>query len=105
MRITFLNLFVAVFLLGPIKAFAAAPDTMSPTMQDMVKWKSDVVSKYEERIYLDADSKPISEDLFFARVVAEKRGFNIQVNSATPKRITIRLLNDAEEREAQARTK
>ena len=74
-------------------------------MQDMVKWKSDALSKYDEIIYLDYDSKPISEHDFFARVVTEKRGFNLQTNSETPKRITIRLLNDIEQRTAQASIK
>jgi hypothetical protein len=101
-RIKFLGLFFAVVLLGPAKAMEAVPATTSPTMQDMVKWKSDVLSKYDEIIYLDSDAKPISENDFFARVVAEKRGFNMRTNPETPKRITIRLLNDVEQRTAQA---
>lgn len=71
-------------------------------MQDMVKWKSDVLSKYDEIIYSDADSRPVSESDFFARVIAEKRGFNMRTNSETPGRNTIRLLNDVEQRTAQA---
>jgi len=40
------------------------PDETSPTMQDMLKWKSDLLSKYDEIIYSDADSRPVSESDF-----------------------------------------
>jgi len=101
-RINFFGLFLSVFLLGQVKAVEAVPDTTPPTMQDMVKWKSDILSKYDQIVYLDAASKPISENVFFARVVAEKCGFSMRTNSEAPKRITIRLLNDVEQRTAPA---
>jgi len=40
--------------------------------------------------------------ILFARVIAEKRRFNMRTNSETPGRFTIRLLNDVEQRTAQA---
>jgi hypothetical protein len=101
-RIRILGLLCAVALLGPVKAAENTPEATHPTMQDMAQWKSDFLSKYDELVYQDADAKQISEDVFFARVVAEKRAFSKDVNSAAPKRIVIRLLSDDEQRAAQA---
>lgn len=105
MRASIINLLCASVLIGTAPTVKAMQDTTSPTIQDMAKWKSDVLSKYDDIIYLDEDSKNIKEDVFFSRVVAEKRGFNMQTDSAAPKRITIRLLSDGEQRMAQAAMK
>lgn len=102
MRVKILGLLCIFVLLGPAKATEATPGQTSPTMQDMVKWKSDVLSKFDDITYLDEDSKPISEDVFFSRAVAEKRGFTMQTKSSAPKHMTIRFLSDTEQRAAQA---
>jgi hypothetical protein len=102
-RIRILGLLCAVALLGPVEAAAEnTPVASHPTMQDMVRWKGDFLSKYDEVIYQDANARQISEDAFFARAVAEKRGFSKETNPAAPKRIVIRLLSDEEQRAAQA---
>ena len=114
MRIRIHGLLCALALLGSAKAAQAAeaPEAMQatpapahPTMQDMAKWKSDFLSRYDDIVYLDERSGNISEDGFFARVVAEQRAFSMQVDSGAPKRLTIRLLGDAGHREAQAGVK
>lgn len=74
-------------------------------MQDMVKWKNDFLSKYDDITFLDPDSKKLREDDFFSRVVTERRGFKMNVDSATPKRIVIRLFSDAEQASARAGAK
>lgn len=47
-------------------------------------------------------SRKISEDVFFARIVAVRRAFSMQTDSRVPKQIAVRLLNDDEQRAAQA---
>ena len=79
----------------PFEAGAAAS---RPTMQDMLQWKSDYLTKFENVTYLSEDSRPISEALFFQRVVNEKRGFSKQFGAGT---IILRLLNDAELKQSQ----
>lgn len=105
MRIRILALLCAVALLGPVKAAENTPESSHPTMQDMVKWKGDFLSKYEAVTYQDVDAKPISEAVFFARAVAEKRGFSMTTTSTAPKHITIRFLSDDEQHAAQAGVK
>lgn len=105
MRFSIINLLCASVIIGTVPAVKATQDTTSPSMQDMAKWKSDVLSKYDDIIYLDEDSKNIKEDVFFSRVVAEKRGFNMETGSAAPKRIIIRLLSDVEQGMSQAAKK
>jgi|APAra7269097289_1048552.scaffolds.fasta_scaffold26185_1 hypothetical protein len=105
MRVSIVSIFCALALLGTAQAANTAAKTTSPTIQDMAKWKSEVLSKYDDITYLDEDSKTIKEDVFFSRVAIEKRGFNMQTDSAAPKRITIRLLSDVEQRLSQAPTK
>jgi hypothetical protein len=67
-----------------------------------VKWKSEFLTKYDETIYLDADGASLTEAAFLERVVNEKLGFSMKVDSEAPKRMTIRLLSEAETRSAQA---
>ena len=105
MRMKILGLMCAIALFGPARATEGAPAATSPTMQDMLEWKSKVLSKYGDITYLDADSKQVSEDVFFSRVVAEKRGIKVQIESGAQKRVTVRLLSDAEQRAAQAGVK
>jgi len=79
----------------PLKAGATVS---RPSMQDMLQWKSDYLTKFENVTYLDEDGRPISEALFFQRVVNEKRGFSKQLGAST---ITLRFLNDAELKQSQ----
>ncbi len=79
-----------------------ARDTLPPTIQDMLKWKKTTLSKYEQVIYLDSDKRPITEATFNQRVVDDRRAFNMQTDTAAPKKIVIRLLSDAEQMAAQA---
>ena len=79
----------------PIEAAAAAS---RPSMQDMLQWKSDYLTKFENVRYLGEDGRPISEALFFQRVVNEKRGFSKQFGAGT---IILRLLNDLELKQSQ----
>jgi hypothetical protein len=104
-RIRILGLLCAVALLGPVKAAENTSETTHPTMQEMVKWKGDFLSKYETVTYQDVEAKQISEDVFFVRAVAEKRGFSMKITSDAPKHITIRFLSDEEQRAAQASAK
>lgn len=101
MRMKISGLFYALVLLGTAHAADMPAEATSPTRQDMVKWKSDVLSNYDKVTYLDPNSRSISEETFINRVVTEKRGFNMSVASATPKHMTIRLLSDAEQHSAQ----
>lgn len=101
MRIRILGLLCVFVLLGPLHAAEPTPGDISPTMQDMVRWKGQVLSRYDDVVYLDTDARRISEDIFFFRIVAEKRGFNMRTDSSAPKRITVRLLSDAEQKAAQ----
>ena len=79
----------------PLEAAAVAS---RPSMQDMLQWKSDYLTKFENVTYLGEDGRPISEALFFQRVVNEKRGFSKQFSAGT---IILRLLNDAELKQSQ----
>lgn len=74
-------------------------------MPDMVTWKSDFLSKYDDITFLDPASKKLSEHDFFSRIVSEKRGFKMDVEPATPKRIVIRLFSDAEQASSRAGAK
>jgi tRNA U34 5-methylaminomethyl-2-thiouridine-forming methyltransferase MnmC len=104
-KLRILSLLIALVLAHPVQAADTKQDVTSPNMQDMMKWKSEFLSKYDEIIYLDADSKSVTEAIFFKRIVDEKLGFNMQINSDMPKRITIRLLSDDEQKSAQASVK
>jgi len=72
-----------------------------PTMQDMQQWKSDYLTKFKNVTYLSEDGQPISEALFFQRVVNEKRGLSQQFSSDG---IVLRFLSDAETKLRQAST-
>lgn len=95
MRIGILGLLIAFALHGPANAAEAESGTKGPTMQGMMKWKRDYLSKYDTVFFQDEDSKPISEDVFFRLVVTEKRSFIVHTGSEDSKRLTIRLLRDA----------
>jgi hypothetical protein len=99
-----ISLLIALVLVYPSQAADTKPviDASSPGMQDMMKWKSDFLAKYDEVIYLDADSKPVTEAIFFKRIVDEKISFGMKINSETPKRITLSLLSDAEQKASTA---
>ena len=107
MKLGILSLLIALVLVHSVHAADVKQlvDVTTPNMQDTLKWKSEVLSKYDEIIYLDANSQPVTEAIFFRRIIDEKLGFNMQTNSEMPKRITIRLLNDTEEKSARANNK
>lgn len=65
MRIGILGLLIAFALQGPANAAEAESGTNGPTMQGMMKWKRDYLSKYDTVFFQDEDANPISEDVFF----------------------------------------
>lgn len=106
MRHKFLNLVAALTVATSAHAQNNVPQEVGttashPTMQDMLQWKSDYLTKFKNVTYLSEDGQPLSEALFFQRIVNEKRGFSQQFS---PDGLVLRFLSDTETKPRQAGT-
>jgi len=106
MKHKFLNLVATLAIVTSAHAQNNVPQevgttTSRPTMQDMLQWKSDYLTKFKNVTYLNEEGQPISEALFFQRVVNERRGFSQQFS---PDGLVLRFLSDTETKPRQAGT-
>jgi hypothetical protein len=87
----------------PACANPMQPAETSPTASELAQWKKDVLDRYKQVAYLNAENLPISESEFLAAVRGGRSPFSMTVAPDSPDRMTVRLLRPDEAAQAAAK--
>jgi len=87
----------------PACANPMQPAETSPTASELAQWKKDVLDRYKQVVYVNAENLPISESDFMDAVRGRRGAFSMNVTSESPDRMTVRLLRPDEAAQAAAK--
>lgn len=80
----------------PACANPMEPAGTSPTASELAQWKKDVLDRYKQVVYLNAENLAISESDFMEAVRGGRNAFSMTVVQGSAERMTVRLLRPDE---------